>query len=170
VKTKIAAWNNESDEAKKAEIEAEIIPALESVAAKWPRSFAAQQAFYGIASLYSVKKDWAQSETYALKSVDSKPESYLSPMALEIAATAAEEQGKAGEAIGYYQRIVEKYKNDNPNLAHAYFSLGRLKEGASDYPAALEYYNTLLADYSGTDWALLAKNRVVYLKAQGYDN
>lgn len=170
VKTKIAAWNNESDEAKKAEIEAEIIPALESVAAKWPRSFAAQQALYGIASLYGVKKDWAQAETYALKSVDSKPESYLGPMALEIAATAAEEQAKTEEAVGYYQRIVEKYKDGNPNLAHAYFSLGRLKEGASDFPAALEYYNTLLADYSGTDWALLAKNRVVYLKAQGYDN
>jgi len=27
-----------------------------------------------------------------------------------------------------------------------------------------------LANFSGTDWALLAKNRVVYLKAQGYDN
>ncbi|MCE1158042.1 hypothetical protein SDC9_12152 [bioreactor metagenome] len=170
VKTKIAAWNSESDEAKKAQQEAELIPALETVAKKWPRSFAAQQALYSIASLYGVKKDWAQAETYALQSADRRPGSYVAPMALEIAATAAEEQGKAEEAIGYYQRIVEKHKEDNPNLAHAYFSLGRLKEGASDYPAALEYYNTLLANFSGTDWALLAKNRVVYLKAQGYDN
>jgi tetratricopeptide (TPR) repeat protein len=169
VKTKIVAWNNETDEAKKAEMEAEIIPALESVAQKWPRSFAAQQALYGIASLHGVKKDWAQAEIFALQSADRKPGSYVVPMALEIAATAAEEQGKTEEAVQYYQRIVDQHKDDNPNIAHAYFSLGRLKEKTSDYSAALEYYNSLLADFSGTDWALLAKNRVVYLKAQGYD-
>jgi len=170
VKTKIVAWSNETDETKKAELEAELIPALENVAQKWPRSFAAQQALYGIASLYGVKKDWPQAENYALQSADRKPGSYVVPMALEIAATAAEEQGKTEEAVSYYQRIVEKHKDENPNIAHAYFSLGRLKEKASDYSGALGYYNTLLADFSGTDWALLAKNRVVYLKAQGYDN
>jgi len=169
VVTQIVAWNNESDEAKKTEMEGQIIPALEAVAQKWPRSFAAQQALYGIASLYSVKKDWVQAETYAVRSADLKSNNYLAPMALEIAASAAEEQGKTEEAVGFYQRIVEKHKEDNPNIAHAYFSLGRLKESASDYAGALGYYNTLLADFSGTDWALLAKNRVVYLKAQGYD-
>lgn len=170
VKTKIVAWNNETDETKKAEMEGEIIPALENIATKWPRSFAAQQALYGIASLYGVKKDWIQAESFALQSADRKAGTYVVPMALEIAAAAAEEQGKTEEAIGYYQRIVEKHKDANPNIAHTYFSLGRLKESSADYSGALEYYNTLLADFSGTDWALLAKNRVVYLKAQGYDN
>ncbi len=168
--SRIAGWNQESDETKKTELEGQILADLDEIAKKWPKSFAAQQALYTAASLQGFKKDWAKAETYAVSAAERKPESYLAPLALELAAIAAEEQGNRDAAIGYYEKLVSKYKEDTPNLAHAHFSIGRLKEAAQDYSAALEHYNTLLSDFSGSDWALLAKNRVVYLKTQGYDS
>lgn len=168
-RTKIASWNNETEEAKKTELETQIIADLDAVAKKWPRSFAAQQALFTKSSLYAYKKDWANAEAFSLEAAERLPKSYLAPIALESAAVAAEEQGKADVAAEYYEKIISQYKEDTPNLAHAYFSLGRLSEGKSDFKAALEHYNKLLSDFSGSDWSLLAKDRVVYLKAQGYD-
>ena len=165
----IAAWSEETDEAKKTELETKLLADLDAVAKKYSRTFAAQQALFTKASLYAFKKDWANAETASLAAADRMPKTYLAPVALQAAAVAAEEQGKPDEAIAYYGRIVKDHAVDTPNLAHAYFSLGRLAEGKSDWQGALGHYNKLLTDFSGSDWASLAKNRVVFLKAQGYD-
>lgn len=169
VRTKIATWNNESEEAKKTEIETGIMADLDKVAKKWPRSFAAQQALFTKSSLYAVKKDWANAETASLDAAKKLPKTYLAPIALESAAVAAEEQGKADIALEYYNKIIAQYKEDTPNLAHAYFSVARLSEAKSDWKAALENYGKILSNFADSDWAKLAKDRVVYLKAQGYD-
>lgn len=169
VRTQIAAWNNETEEAKKTEIENTIMADLDDVAKKWPKSFAAQEALFTKSSLYAVKQDWANAETASLEAAKRLPKTYLAPLALESAAVAAEEQGKADIALEHYTSIITQYKEDTPNLSHAYFSIGRLSEAKSDWKAALENYNKVLSDFSNTDWALLAKDRVIYLKAQGYD-
>ena len=169
VRTKIASWNNESEEAKKTEIENGILADLDAVAKKWPRSFAAQQALFTKSSLYAVKADWVNAEASSLEAANKLPKTYLAPIALESAAVAAEEQGKSDAALEYYNKLISLYKDDTPNLAHAYFSVGRLQEGKSDWKAALESYAKLLSDFADSDWSKLAKDRVVYLKAQGYD-
>ncbi|MDP2816623.1 MAG: hypothetical protein Q8O19_08100 [Rectinemataceae bacterium] len=169
VRTQIATWNNETEETKKTEIENAIMADLDDVAKKWPKSFAAQEALFTKSSLYAVKQDWVNAETASLEAAKRLPKTYLAPLALESAAVAAEEQGKADLALEHYTSIITQYKEDTPNLSHAYFSIGRLSEAKSDWKAALENYNKVLSDFSNTDWALLAKDRVIYLKAQGYD-
>jgi len=168
-RTKIASWNSESEAAKKAELETAIIADLDAVAKKWPRSFAAQQALFTKAGLYVVKKDWENAEKTSLEAASRLPQTYLAPIALESAAVAAEEQGKADAAFEYYSKIVAQHKEDTPNLAHAFFSLARLSEAKSDWKTALENYNKVLADSPDSDWAKLSKDRIIYLKAQGYD-
>lgn len=169
VRTKIASWNNESEEAKKTELENGIMTDLDSIAKKWPRSFAAQQALFTKGSFYSFKKDWANAEAASLDASKKLPKTYLAPLALENAAVAAEEQGKADVAMGYYNKIIADYKEDTPNLAHAYFSVARLLESKSDWKGALESYNKLVSNFADSDWTKLAKDRVIYLKSQGYD-
>ena len=168
-RTKINAWGEETDEAKKTELETALLADLDSIASKWSKSFAAQQSLYIKASLYASKQDWENAEKFSLDAATRLPKTYLAPIALESAAVAAEEQGKADKAFEYYSRIVADYKSDVPNLAHAHFSLGRLSEAKEDWKAALEQYRKLQADFASSDWALLAKNRVVYLKSMGYD-
>ena len=168
-RTKIVSWSSEADAAKKTEIENAILGDLDAVIKKWPRTFSAQQALYTKASLYSLKKDWENAEKSNLAAANLLPKTYLAPLALESAAVAAEERGQADLAQTYYQKIVDTYKVDTPNLAHAYFSLGRLAEAKSDWKSALANYDKLLSSFTSSEWSLLAKNRVVYLKAQGLD-
>ncbi len=168
-RTKIASWNNEGDEAKKGEIEKTIVADLDLVIKKWPRSFSAQQALYTKAGLFAMKKDWENAEKTNLAAANLLPKTYLAPLALENAAVAAEERGQADTALTYYQKIVDTYKEDTPNLAHAHFSLGRLFESKKDWKNALANYDKLISSFAGSEWALLAKDRVVYLKAQGLD-
>ncbi len=168
-RAKVTAWAEETDEAKKAELDAALHGELDTIIAKWAKSFAAQQSLYIKASLFSSKQDWVNAEKYYLDAASLLPKTYLAPIALENAAVSAEEQGKADKAFEYYGKIIADYVSDVPNLAHAHFSLGRLSEAKQDWKAALEHYQKLQSDFASSDWALLAKNRIIFLKAQGYD-
>jgi tetratricopeptide (TPR) repeat protein len=169
VRTKITTWSGEAEETKKADIEKEILAEIDIVIKKWPKSFAAQQALFTKAGLSAVKLDWENAETLSIEAAKRNPKSYLAPIALESAAVAAEEQGKPDSALDYYLKIISDYKGDTPNFAHALFSASRLYEGKSEWKKAIENYQLLVADYSNSDWALLAKNRIIYLKSLGYD-
>jgi len=168
VRTKLTAWSAETDQAKKDESEKEIQSDLDAIIKQWPHSFAAQESLYTKSTIATTKKDWPNAEKFAAEAADRLPKTYLAPIALEAAAVAAEEQGSTDKAIEYYNRIVSNYKEDTPNLAHAYFALGRLAESKSDWKTALGCYDKLLSDFPDSDWAKLAKDRVVYLKATGH--
>lgn len=166
---KLSSYSSESDETKKAELEKGVLADLDAVIKKWPRSFSAQEALFAEGSLYAGKKDWANSEKVALEAAAKLPKTYLAPLALEMAAVAQEEQAKPDAAIDSYSKLVAEYKTDTPNLAHAYFSIARLKEGKSDWKGALEAYDKLVASFPDSGWAKLAKDRQIYIKAKGYD-
>jgi len=167
VRTKITEWSAETDQTKKDTSEKTIQNDLDAIVKKWPKSFAAQESLYAKSTIAASKKDWPNTEKYAVEAAERSPKTYLAPIALEAAAVAAEEQGSADKAIEYYNRIVANYKVDTPNLPHAYFALGRLAEGKSDWKAALDNYQKLIADFPDSDWSKLAKDRVVYLNAIG---
>jgi len=166
---KITSYSEESDATKKADLEKALVADLDAVAKKWPRSFAAQEALYSEASLYASKKDWVNSEKSALAAATKLPKTYLAPLALEVAAVAAEEQAKPDVALETYGKIIVQYKEDSPNLPHAYFSIARLKEGKSDWKGALESYDKLVSSFPDSDWAKLAKDRQIFLQSKGYD-
>lgn len=168
-RTKLEQWGKESDTVKKAELETAVTAGLDSIVKKWPRTFAAQQALFTKAGIAAANKKWEDAEKLALDAADKLPKTYLAPIALETAAVAAEEQGKAEKALEYYQKYVKTYTNDTPGLAHAYFSLGRLAEASSNWKEAIANYEKLTSDFSTSDWSKLAKDRLIYLKAQGLD-
>jgi tetratricopeptide (TPR) repeat protein len=166
---KITAYSAESDAAKKANLEKALVGDLDAVVKKWPASFSAQEALFSEASLYASKKDWANSEKAALAAAAKLPKTYLAPLAMELAAVAAEEQSKPDVAMDDYSKLIAQYKADAPNLPHAYFSIARIKEGKSDWKGALADYDKLVSTYPDSDWAKLAKDRQIYLKSKGYD-
>lgn len=164
---KALQWSQETDEEKRAEIESSLIAELDSIAQKWPRTLAAQRALLRKAALLSQKKEYAEAEKSALEAYRRNKKSYVAPIALELAAVAAEEAGNTDAALEHYTLITKDYKKDNPAAAHAFFNLGRIKEAKGDYKGAIEAYNQLIASFGDSEWAMLAKNRVIYLKAQG---
>lgn len=164
---KALQWSQETDEEKRAEIESSLIAELDSIAQKWPRTLAAQRALLRKAALLSQKKEYAEAEKTALEAYRRNKKSYVAPIALELAAVAAEEAGNTDAALEHYTLITKDYKKDNPAAAHAFFNLGRIKEAKGDYKGAVEAYNQLIASFGDSEWAMLAKNRVIYLNAQG---
>ena len=164
---KALQWSQETDEEKRAEIESSLIAELDSIAQKWPRTLAAQRALLRKAALLSQKKEYAEAEKTALEAYRRNKKSYVAPIALELAAVAAEEAGNTDAALEHYTLITKDYKKDNPAAAHAFFNLGRIKEAKGDYKGAIEAYNQLIASFGDSEWAMLDKNRVIYLNAQG---
>ena len=164
---KALQWSQETDEEKRAEIESSLMAELDSIAQKWPRTLAAQRALLRKAALLSQKKEYAEAEKTALEAYRRNKKSYVAPIALELAAVAAEEAGNTDAALEHYTLITKDYKKDNPAAAHAFFNLGRIKEAKGDYKGAIEAYNQLIASFGDSEWAMLAKNRVIYLNAQG---
>jgi tetratricopeptide (TPR) repeat protein len=162
----ISAMGSEADAAKKAELEKSALSGLDEVAAKWPRSFAGQRAHALKAQVLVDKKDWAGAEKEWLAASDAAKSTYLAPVALFNAGVAAEERGAPDKATEHYKAFLDKYPKA-AGAAHAYFSLGRLAEGAKDYAAALGHYEKVVASYPDDDWTKLAKDRILALKSKG---
>jgi len=167
---KVQQWSQETDEQKKAELEKAFFDDLDNVAKKWPRTIAAQRALLRKSAILSQKKEYAEAEKVALEAYARNKKSYVAPIALEIAAVAAEEAGNTDAALEHYMTLSKDYTIDNPVAPHALFNVGRLQESKKDYKAALESYNKLVGTYGNSEWAMLAKDRVIYLKAQGLAN
>jgi tetratricopeptide (TPR) repeat protein len=164
---KLQQWSQETDEQKKADSEKALLVYLDTIAKKWPHTIAAQRALLRKAAILNQKKEYADAEKTALDALARNKNSYAAPIALELAAVSAEEAGNKDAAIAHYTQLAKDYLKDNPVAPHALFNLGRLQEEKSDYKAAMASYNQLVSAFGGSDWALLAKNRIIYLKAKG---
>jgi tetratricopeptide (TPR) repeat protein len=161
------AYQSEQDQAKKAELEKALVASADSVAQKWKGRFAAQRALSVKARIGEAKKDWAEAEKTWLSVIDAAPDSYLAPVALRAAARAAEEQGAADRALADYRKFVDKYSSKTIGVPHAYFSIGRLSEGAKDYAGAMTAYQKIVSTWPDSDWTKLATDRIIFLKSHG---
>jgi len=162
-----AAYEAEQDQAKKAELEKALTASADSAITQWKGRFASLRALSYKARIGESKKDWSEAEKNWLAIVESAPKSYLAPVALGAAARAAEEQNAADRALADYRKLVEKYADKAIGMPHAYFSIGRLAEGAKDYAAATIAYQKIVSTWPDSDWTKLATDRILFLKSHG---
>jgi tetratricopeptide (TPR) repeat protein len=162
-----SAYQAEQDQAKKADLQKSFLASIDGVVKKWPHSFAALRAQGYRAKIEEAKKDWASAEKDWLAIADGSPDSYLAPVALQAAASAAEEQGAPDRATADYRKLVDKYGDKSIGIPHAYFSLGRLAEQAKDYAAAMTAYQKVVSTWPDGDWTKLSTDRILFLKSQG---
>jgi len=163
----LSTWSTTEDKAKKAELGSTLSASLEAVAKGYPRQFAGARALTMLARMAEADKDYATAEKRWMAVYEGYPKIYLAPIALQNAAVAAEERGALDQAVAHYKLVVDKYSGKTVGIAHALFSLGRLAEESKDYVQALSYYEKVLADWPDDDWTKLAKDRIIFLKAQG---
>jgi tetratricopeptide (TPR) repeat protein len=162
-----AAYESEKDQAKKTELEKEVVASAEDTAQKWKGKYAALRAISYKAKIAESKKDWAEAEKNWLDIAVRAPQSYLAPIAIGNAAKAAEEQGAPDRALADYQKLVEKYSDKTIGIPHAYFSIGRLSESAKDYAAATKAYQKVVSAWPDSDWTKLATDRILFMKSHG---
>jgi tetratricopeptide (TPR) repeat protein len=162
-----ATYSSEQDATKKAELEKAFVVSADTIAKQWNGNYAAQKAIVYKAKIAESKKDWAGAEKAWLSLLSSSSDSYLAPVALQGAASAAEEQGAFDRSLADYRKLVDKYASKTIGIPHAYFSIGRLSEGTKDYAGALVAYQKVASTWPESDWTKLATDRIIFLKSSG---
>lgn len=90
--------------------------------------------------------------------------SYTAPLAYFNAGTAYENASDLENAEKSYEKAVS-YK-DFDQIAHAKFSLGRVKEAKGDKAGAVEVYSELFGSVPQDSWAQLAQSRLLTLELE----
>ncbi len=161
-----AQWSAETNAETKTTEEAQLVTALDSLVKNYPRQYGGQRGLFLRAEYYYEKKDWekAVSDYQALSK--GFPQSYLAPIALFNAGVCLEQSGKMEEALALYKSIIDLYK-DSSTAPRALFDAGRISEQQNAIDQAKTFYDKLSTDYPQSEWTILAKNRIIELKAAG---
>lgn len=115
--------------------------------------------------LYFQRKDYESAKDAWLNAAGAKKHAYTAPICYFNAASAAENAGDLDTALDCYQKSADAA---GFLLAdHALFSVGRVLEAKQDYVAAADAYRRLNDASPDSDWASLAKTRIIALKASG---
>jgi tetratricopeptide (TPR) repeat protein len=122
--------------------------------------YSGSKAWSMVAQIYSSRKDWQKSKDAWLSSAKTGNKTYLAPISLFNAAVAAEEQNNLEEAIELLEKCIS-HPFEFPAAPRAQFAIGRLYEKQNNYPAAIEAYRTVLANWQDVPvWQHLARSRI----------
>ena len=159
-------WKNAS-QTKKTDIEAKLLPQLNSIIKKYSGLYSAQRALFIRGNLYYDKKEWKLAAESYQSLAKGFPHSYLAPISLIDAGAAYEQAGNNSAAAKAYEQIAKNYGSSTPEKPLAIFSLGRLAEARKDYKAAKTQYDLLVNDFPSSSWTNLARDRIIYLQVKG---
>ena len=139
------------------------------------RGFPAGKAWSIAAQIYSIKENWQQAEEAWANCARAGEKTYLAPIAFFNAAVAAEEQGRALQAIEYLKSCVS-HNFEFPYAPRAQFNIGRLYEQLGNSAEAIEAYRAVLINWSweqsasgGSNtniWQNLARNQIIKLEVR----
>lgn len=118
-----------------------------------------------VADLQFQKKNYEAAKAAYLKVAGAKKNAYTAPLAYFNAATCCENLKDLDGALANYTLAADA--KDFMFVDHALFSVGRVNEAKGDFKAAQEAYNKLNDTHPSSDWANLAKTRLIALKAAG---
>jgi tetratricopeptide (TPR) repeat protein len=160
------SWLAETDTAKKAELQKDLLSRLDGLAKRPGWLYGTQRALMLRADLRAELAAWDEAAADYRELARRFPGSYLAPIALFNAATCLEEKSDREGAVKLYTDIVTRWK-ETAVAPRALFALGRLAEDAGTWDEAKSRYEQLDAEWSTSSWTQLAKNRLVALKVAG---
>jgi tetratricopeptide (TPR) repeat protein len=138
-----------------------------SVFASKASGYSGSRAYALIAGIHGDRKEWAEAEQAWREAAKKAGKTYLAPVALFNAASAAEAQGKIPEAITLYGECLA-VPDSFPSAPRAQFAIGRLEEQRGNKEAALDAYRSLRAAWpNDAVWRNLAQSRIISLEGEG---
>jgi len=138
---------------------------LESFAGK-KKGVSSSKAWSLIGHIYSGREEWQKAEDAWLQSSKLGEKTYLGPLSLFNAATAAEEQGKLEQSIEYLRKATT-HKFEFPAAARAQFNIGRLYEKLNKPQEALSAYREVLSNWPDMlVWQYFSRNRIIAIEAE----
>ncbi len=141
----------------------DILRRLNDIIESYPNLYSAQRALYVRGRYYFETEQWNESAASFVALADRFPKSYLASISLINAAISMEEAENFVNAVSYYERTLDEYVGDTPEIPAVLFSLGRLHEQMSEPESARTYYERILDEYPSSGWTNIAQTRIIYL-------
>lgn len=150
----------------RASIEDEVVPQLELIAQRHGSRYAGRRALQLLADRHAERGEWREAAD-RFEELAGRSAGYLAALALSNAAVAHEELGDRDAAWNLYGEVVSRYPDEMALAPRALFAQARLEEERGDAAAANDAYAALEEAYPASRWSLLARNRLIYLRATG---
>lgn len=158
---------NEADSISEEDVSVRISSALDSLSELTGKGgIVGARANMLSAELVFIQKKYDSARDFWLKAASAGKKSYIAPLSYYKAAVCCEELGDFDNAVLYYRAAASD--KDFVLLDHALFSLGRACEQKQDFAAAEEAYERLNSRSPTSSWGLLAKTRLISMKADGF--
>lgn len=137
---------------------------LQALASKGGSKYPELKAGYLLAMVDYTNEDFAAAlEGFLTVAADGK-DSYFGPLSLINAAVASEQSGDKAKALEYYQRVYDSYGKETPEAPKALFNVARLQEANNNAALAKAVLQQLADEFPNSEYAKLAKSRLVVLK------
>lgn len=157
-------WVTEVDDTKKAAYRDQCFERIEQILDKYPNLYASQRALFVKGNIFFEEEKWTEASDAYYELYASFDDSYLSPIALNNASVAYENNKNLDKALEMLTLISDNYKDTFIDIGKVYFSKGRLYEAQDDAENALIAYNILVDEYPNNNWTKLARNRIIALE------
>lgn len=111
------------------------------------------------------QKKYSESADYWKNAAAKAEKTYIAPIAYYNLAVCYEESGNADDAAANYKLAADNV--DFLLRTHAMFSYARVLDTQSKYEEAGAAYKEIIDNFPSTEWANLAKTRVIVLQNEG---
>lgn len=136
---------------------------LKEIIANNSNNYPDMRASYLLAELYYESENYSEAAKLFISISEAYSDVYIAPLALMNAGVTYEQLGETDKAVELYQKVVDSYKNNSGEVAHALFSIGRIYDSQSKNDIAKTVYQELVQDYPNSEWAKLANSRLILL-------
>jgi len=140
---------------------ANMITSLEEIASSGKKSYSGTKALYLLGLTEFNAGDYENAYDYFIKCYENDKKIYLSPIALFNAGAMKENLNEQQAALDLYKQVWDEYSTDSPVSIKSLFSTARLYETyLKDIPLAKTTYQQIIDQYSTSEYAKLASNRI----------
>lgn len=148
----------------RASLDGAVLPQFELLAERHSSRYAGRRALQLLALRHAEREEW-QEAADRFSELAEVSTGYVAALALSNAAVAYEELGDRETAASIYDDVVTRFPDELALAPRAMFSIARLEEERGDPVKAGDAYAELEAKYPLSRWSVLARNRVIYLRA-----
>jgi len=140
---------------------ADMVTSLEELASEGKKNYSGTKALYLLGLTEANAENYADAYDYFMQSYNNNKNIYLSPIALYDAGVMKENLDEQQAALDIYKQVWSDYSNDSAVAIKSLFSTARLYETfVEDLPLAKTTYQQIVDQYSTSEYAKLANNRI----------
>ncbi len=141
-----------------------LVAELNALASKGGSKYPSVKAQYLLGMAYYGQENYEMALNNFLESAKKGKGTYMESLSIMNAAAVSEQLGNNVKALEYYQRVWDTFGNSAAEAPKALFSIARLHEFNGNITLAKAVFQQLADEFPTSEYAKLAKTRLVILQ------